>query len=483
MSDLLAPRSAWSDWPRWDLHVLHAADGRAVLLAAAGGVAFDTGVRSGVATVGGALAVCVTGLALLASGRLTTATSRVSVGTAMLLGLFLALRTSAWLLPFDILGVVGLFALSGAMARDGRISDLPARLLAARAVVAVGHGLGAAGFLVAPIVGWVAQRPLVRAGAAARGIAITVPIVLVLGALLASADVVFASALELRLPLPSDPVAHVALITVGALGVGGVLRAASAAPARPLPPAPSRLGSLEWTILLGSVVALFTAFAITQVVTIAGGAQHVLETEDLTYAEYARTGYVQLLAVAAITGLVLAALRAVADRRTRSHRFTALAELTVALTGVVLAVALRRLGLYEDAYGWTMLRLMAKAGAVWLGVVFVLLGVRLAGVAPTREWFLPAALATGLAVLVTLNVLNPEAAVARHNLHHAQHELDPAYLANLSDDAVPTIVDALPMLPEHVRAAVCAVEPASRAPLGWNRATRAADDARERACP
>lgn len=481
MTDLTA-RPAWSDWPRWDLRVLHAADARAVVLATAAGVAFDAGVRSGVATVGGALAVSVAGTALLASGRLTTAASRACVGAAMVLGVFLALRTTPWLVPLDILGIAGLLALSGALARDGRVSDLPARLLAARAVVVVGHGLAAAGFLATPIAGWLARRRAVRAGAAVRGIAITAPIVLLLGALLASADAVFASVLDLRIPLPANPLAHLALTAVGALAIGGILRTASAAPAEPLPPASTRLGSVEWTILLGSVVALFAAFTVAQVVTVVGGARHVLETEGLTYAEYARTGYVQLLAVAAITGLVLAVLRAVADRASGSRRFTVLAELTVLLTGVVLAVALRRLGLYEDAYGWTMLRLMAKAGAVWLGVVLLLLGVRLAGVASAREWFLPATLATGLAVVLTLNVLNPEAAVARHNLHHAQHELDPSYLAGLSDDAVPTIVDALPSLPEHVRAAVCAAGSESRSPLGWNGATRAADAARERAC-
>jgi hypothetical protein len=169
------------------------------------------------------------------------------------------------------------------------------------------------------------------------------------------------------------------------------------------------------------------------------------------------------------------------------RRFTVLAELTIGLTAVILVVAIRRLGLYEDAYGWTMLRLVAKAGAVWIGVLLLLLAARLAGVARERDWFVPASIAAGVAVVVSLNIVNPEAAVARHNLRHASHELDPAYLGTLNDDAVPTIVAALPTLAPELRAAVLDVvcqpgsEP-SRGLLGWNLAARRADAARARVC-
>jgi len=53
--------------------------------------------------------------------------------------------------------------------------------------------------------------------------------------------------------VPDDLLAHVVLIVLGALGIGGVLRAASAASGGELPAVERRLGTTEWTIVLGSV--------------------------------------------------------------------------------------------------------------------------------------------------------------------------------------------------------------------------------------
>ena len=73
---------------------------------------------------------------------------------------------------------------------------------------------------------------------------------------------------------------------------------------------------------------------------------------------------------------VLATVHAVAARRT-----TILVAAGVALAGltaVVLASALLRLRIYQDAYGWTELRFYVLAAIVWLaigiGITLVLLG-------------------------------------------------------------------------------------------------------------
>lgn len=57
--------------------------------------------------------------------------------------------------------------------------------------------------------------------------------------------------------------------------------------------------------------------------------------------------------------------------------------------------------------------------------------------------------------------MNPEAVVVRHNVDRAvrTEKVDPGYLAELPDDAVPALVRALPDLPDPARgevlAAVC----------------------------
>ena len=69
---------------------------------------------------------------------------------------------------------------------------------------------------------------------------------------------------------------------------------------------------------LGVLDALFLAFVAVQATVLFGGHRHVLETEGLTYAEYARQGFWQLLWVSALTLLVLSAVIRVAGRE--QHR-------------------------------------------------------------------------------------------------------------------------------------------------------------------
>ncbi len=74
------------------------------------------------------------------------------------------------------------------------------------------------------------------------------------------------------------------------------------------------IGPTEAGVVLGSIAALYGAYVVTQLVVLTGGAQHVLETADLTRAEYARAGFFQLLWAAGLTLVVLLGLRSVTVR-------------------------------------------------------------------------------------------------------------------------------------------------------------------------
>ena len=121
------------------------------------------------------------------------------------------------------------------------------------------------------------------------------------------------------------------------------------------------------------------------------------------------------------------------------------------LTLVVVASALHRMDLYQDAYGFTRLRLLVDVFEGWLGLVVV--AVMVAGIR-LRGWWLPRmALLSGAALLLGLAIANPDAWIARHNLerYESTGKVDWSYLRGLSMDAAPTLV-ALP--PEQ---AACAL--------------------------
>jgi hypothetical protein len=119
-----------------------------------------------------------------------------------------------------------------------------------------------------------------------------------------------------------DPIAafgHAFVVAV-AWAMLGLLRLASAQPHPLAAPGRRPLASVEATVVLVTLDALFASFAAAQLVAVSSGGRRVIETAGLTYAEYARTGFFQLLAVAAITLTALMTLWGLADRENPSVR-------------------------------------------------------------------------------------------------------------------------------------------------------------------
>ena len=277
-----------------------------------------------------------------------------------------------------------------------------------------------------------------QAGPAARGVALAVVLLAVFVPLLASADAAFAQLLEDVVPTgwaADQPFARVFLAAC-VVSLGGAL-----AYVRLCPPSiaarPPRwsLGRLEWALPLGALVLLFAAFVALQLTTLFGGNEHVLETAGLTYAQYARSGFWQLLAVAALTFAVVAAAQRWA--RDGGRLLPALLTVLCLLTLVVLASALKRLGLLEETYGFTRLRFAAHAALLWFGALFVLvLAARF-----TAGWLPRAIVAVTAAAFLLFALADPERRIADANVERFERtgSIDYDYLYRLGADAAPAL--------------------------------------------
>jgi hypothetical protein len=245
------------------------------------------------------------------------------------------------------------------------------------------------------------------------------------------------------------PVARAGAALLALAVGGGLLLVAVRRRARPARPPHGRLGRTECVLALGALDLTFAAFVAVQVTTLFGGHDHVLATAGLTYAEHARGGFFQLAAVGALTLAVVAG--AARWGRAGDRLVRVLLGVLCVLTLVVLASALRRLGLYEDAFGATRLRFLVGVLLVWLGAVFVLLLA--AGVTGGGAW-LPRAL-VALCGLTALGFAasDPDGRIAATNVDRYAEtgRVDARYLRTLSADALPAIA-RLP--PER---AACAV--------------------------
>lgn len=342
------------------------------------------------------------------------------------------------------------------------------------------------------------RTPPAWLGPVGRGLVLAVPLVMIFAALFASADPIFRRAMDelfgFRIDLGDLPgralfvigVAWLAggLLAVAATGLPATEQASLGAAASAAPLARERiLGVTEAIIVLGAVVLVFGLFVGLQLAYLFGGLD-TLTAAGMTYSDYARRGYFELVAAAGLAGGAIVALDHLVARRPRPY--LALTVALVVLTIVVLASAALRLQLYQDAYGWTELRVYVAVSIVAMAVTLVALALFLA--TDRVRWIGHAMAVIGLVSLIALNLVAPAALVAEHNVARligteavpptAYDDLDVDYLGVLPDDAIPALVAALPSLPaaeaNRLRADLLerrdrlARDPAYLSPFAWN---------------
>lgn len=462
------------------------ADLRVALIVVCGGIAFDLAAQRQVASTATALAIAVTSVGLLASKRLDTRLSRALVAAAPVFGLWAAIRASSWLLPLDVIAAVALLTVGTGLSttrsawRYG-LRDLaaqPARLLSD-----IGRGPA---FVARPTIAAAATGAPGRPRSIASGLALAAPVTVILVTLLASGDALTASAL--RWFNGEAMAGHVVAGVAGAVGILGLLFRASRPDDEPVRPLQYSLGSTEAAVVLASVVAVLAAFALLQVAGAVGVGDHILEDPTET-SDWARRGFFQLLWAAGFTLSVVLVIEALSGVHGRGPRTTlrGLSAAASALTLVVVGSAIVRIVAYSQTFGLTMLRLYSGLFGCWIAAVFVLFALRATNPARFSGWFVPGGLGIGLALLLALNIVNPEAIVVRYDVAR-ESTFDPEYLTDrLSDDSIPTLVNSLPGLDpdfaQDITRRLCARERSGPdGALSWNLAQSRARESLEELC-
>jgi hypothetical protein len=352
------------------------------------------------------------------------------------------------------------------------------------------------GFLLAalswPLAGlrglpWLGRTATVVAGAGRkaallRTIVLSGAGVLVFGLLFASADALFAHWLDLV--VPDWTIDSFVLRAFTAVFVAGVVLAAAYLALNP--PSVDVEGvtgrrpvqrRYEWLTPVLLVNAVFALFLVAQLTELSGGDGYVQRTTGLTYSEFAHRGFWQLIVATLLMLLVVWAANRKASVETEVDRrwLRGSLGLLCLLTLVVVWSALHRMDVYDQAYGFTRLRLLVSVFEGWLGVV--VLGVLVAGIRLRGRWLARFALLTGAAALAGLGLVNPDAWIARHNIDRfeATGKIDTWYLHGLSADAVPVVMT----LPADQRVCAVPVLWTSRGDgwLSWNLGRARAADA------
>jgi hypothetical protein len=291
------------------------------------------------------------------------------------------------------------------------------------------------------------------------GVLIAAPLLVIFAALFASADPVFNTVLSNLFAFDIESVIQHSVLFVfwGALTAGYLRWALLGRPVGLQSPAAKPIASVvPLATALGLLNFLFLTFVVVQLRYFFGGTSLVEQTSGLTFAEYAREGFFQLVAASGLVlPILLGADHAVsAGTGPQVRVFRQLAGLLLVLLAVIMASALQRMRLYVGAYGLTDDRLYATAFMTLLiGVFAWFAGTVLRGV---RQRFAFGAFMQALAVLAGLHILNPNAFIVRTNLARpvSERPFDAAYATTLGADAVPALLEAFPRLAAQERCTV-----------------------------
>ncbi|MCL2158590.1 MAG: DUF4173 domain-containing protein [Oscillospiraceae bacterium] len=273
---------------------------------------------------------------------------------------------------------------------------------------------------------------------------VTVPLLLVLTALLSGADKVFGYYAEKILSAFSfwDFVLHAFLIAAAFLllysffwhtryekPVNLEIRESS-----------FKIDNVVSHIILGSVLVLYALFCAVQFAYLFASAGL---PPGVSYSDYARKGFAQIVVVSGINLVIFGIMVKYGEK---SIALKIMLYAFLAVTGIMLASGFVRLGLYINTFGMTFLRLISAWFIIYLALVLILCYARL--LIPK----LPLVAVSAVLLLACYNVLgyiNPDAFIVRYNLaQYSEYTADDWVEENqsyvfydLSDDALNALIE------------------------------------------
>jgi len=453
-----------------------------VVIALAAGAFLNNGLRG----IGlSAFIMCVV-IALATATRPRTQPLVILVVVASI-AVMLMTRESGWLrLGLLFLAAVGLLT-AAMLAKRGSLFNVPVTSMMTAAIDTVLHSLLTIPWLARGLRVQVPDRSHLRPAVIARVTLIIIPMLAVVALLLASADVFFARVIAFD---PTSAIVFTVLATFGAFCCSLLLRLANLAAPPPQPTTRVEVSVLETTIALVGLTLVLGMFVGLQWFAELSAGQDALTSRGIDLADHARSGYMQLLVAVLIVTTTLITIDRLGRRRggTTGLLQRLLSLIVIGETLCVLAITVRKIVLYCDAFGLTMLRLACAAGAVWIAIVLTLTALSLVGFWAHRSWLPGAAGVALFAVTLSFAALNPQRVVVEYNLAHASTvPLDMRYLTSMSSDAVPTLVAAMPKLSEadaaYVQRRLCKRYAAPVARTNWNFSWQNAKNALEPVCP
>lgn len=379
-------------------------------------------------------------------GRLAVTRSRLFFAALLLLSLTFVLFSNFWFRFWNTGGLLVLltvhaFQLSGAARRPWYVPSM----LWERFRLLLDGLFGRLGALEAVFRGLTgpAARKIIMAGV---GVLVTLPLLLLAAMLLGDADLLFGQLTEGVLDFIwthlDVAAAKILLGVLAAPFLFSLLYALGRPKAleRKEKSSSWRLDSVAAVVVLAGLDGLYLFFVGVQSAALFGGPEYLAKM-GISYAEYARSGFFQLVFVTVLNLAVLLTLLQLIAREGKSWQAVRLLGTALAaLSGVILVSAGWRMTLYVMAYGLSFKRVLTYWG---MGMMALFLAAACVKVWKESFGFFKFAAVAALTGWLALNYANVDRITAEYNVNRYRNgtleQLDLYYLATLSYEALPVL--------------------------------------------
>ena len=269
------------------------------------------------------------------------------------------------------------------------------------------------------------------------GILLGIPFVMVVTALLVSADAVFGNMFKNvfeKIRLPENPIWLFFLLVCGIIGSFAILGYFADEKIKEETKEGRNWEPLLAITFLSLSTVIYLVFSVVQILYLFIGGFQL--PDGYTYATYAHEGFYQLLAVCLINLIVLF----VCIGKFRDNLILKII-LTIfsACTYIMLSSSVFRMILYIQVYQMTYLRLMTLWGLLVIGIV--LLGCVIT-IWKNSFCLFQYAMIVVTVLYISLSLARPGYLIAKYNLADKKADVDIHYLLNLGTDAIPTYLES-----------------------------------------
>ena len=185
------------------------------------------------------------------------------------------------------------------------------------------------------------------------------------------------------------------------------------------------------------MICLNFVYLIFDIIQIKSLFLHSMGNMDIRYAEYARSGFFELMVVSIINFIIILLAKKSEDVKNKCECkfFKVMSMIMVVFTFIILISSFMRMHLYETFYGYTLLRLFVYIILIVEGILFIPTVMYIMGYQFNlfKVYFIIV-----LSVYVIVNYINIDRVIARENVdrYFRSGKIDMYYLLDLSTDSI-----------------------------------------------